>query len=495
LHVNRFKYSVLSIPSRKDKALRVLLKLRARAPLAVLSAVAVVATVCVALAPTPAAAAANVLVKGVGSGRCLAPAATSGAAAVIQDCAAQRWTTNDSGTITINGQCLDVFGEGTANGTAVTVWTCTGGANQRWTVNADGSIRSVPSGRCLDVRAHATAAGSPVQLWDCTGESHQKWQLVTDGGTTPPPGNETVGGGTIGSPAQGPGPSSAVYGSNFTLVKNWNFGADGTIRTIGQMSSEFVYHDHWNTIGNGTNYGAVTAAPDAATAISGQPVNASVRQFTGTSLKTTLAARNGETTVSPTAHNAVNGSFTAKFTLPAGGSRLNQDVLWETKVRYVTPRYHWFALWNAGQLWDGGAEFDVIESFGYDNGGGNTNYDGRYWHADPVGGTASTNYSCWSCGMESRGITTYDPTQYHTWALLYRKNNTYSFYVDGREVQSGAMNWTQGGGATGTPTDLAFLFDAGWGHTQVASVNHSMPASEFQGKFYEFDWSRVYLRN
>jgi len=61
-------------------------------------------------------------------------------------------------------------------------------------------------------------------------------------------------------------------------------------------------------------------------------------------------------------------------------------------------------------------------------------------------------------------------------------------------VQSGAINWTLGGGAGGTPIDLHFLFDAGWGHTQVGSVNHSMPASEFAGKFYEFDYSRVYLR-
>jgi hypothetical protein len=28
----------------------------------------------------------------------------------------------------------------------------------------------------------------------------------------------------------------------------------------------------------------------------------------------------------------------------------------------------------------------------------------------------------------------------------------------------------------------------------VASVNHSMPASELAGKFYEFDYSRVYER-
>jgi hypothetical protein len=263
------------------------------------------------------------------------------------------------------------------------------------------------------------------------------------------------------------------------------------------MNGEFFYHDQWGTIGNGTNYGAVTLAPDAANAISGQPIenpNNRVRQFTGDSVKTTLVPLNGATTVSPSQHNAGAGSFMAKWALPNGGSRLGRDILWETRVRYVTPREFWFALWNAGTQWDGGAEFDVVESFGYDNGGGNTNFDGRYWHADPVGGTSTTNYSNWANGMASRGITNYNATQYHTWSLLYKRDNTYTFYVDGIAVQSGSMNWTLSGTANGQPIDFHFLFDAGWGHTQIASVNFPIPASEFTGKYYEFDYSRVYER-
>ena len=31
-----------------------------------------------------------------------------------------------------SGLCLDVTGQGTANGTLVEVWTCNGGANQHW---------------------------------------------------------------------------------------------------------------------------------------------------------------------------------------------------------------------------------------------------------------------------------------------------------------------------------------------------------------------------
>jgi len=32
-----------------------------------------------------------------------------------------------------SGLCLDVTGAGTANGTAVQIWTCNGGTNQKWT--------------------------------------------------------------------------------------------------------------------------------------------------------------------------------------------------------------------------------------------------------------------------------------------------------------------------------------------------------------------------
>ena len=307
-------------------------------------------------------------------------------------------------------------------------------------------------------------------------------------------GPQTIGTGDFNNPAQGPGPANNLGGTGFRLVKNWDFGASGTIKSVADLSKEFLYHDQFGTIGNGTNYGSVTAAPDSANALAGQPVDASVRQVTGDSLKTTQKARNGETTVSPTSHNAINGSFLAKWAPANGGSRLGRDILWETRVRYVTPKYFWFALWCAGNQWNGGAELDLVESFGYDNGGGNTNYDGRFWHADPVGGSGSTNYSNWGSAMSSRGITSYDATQYHTWSLLYRTDNTYTMYVDGIAVQSGAINWTLGGGANGTPIDFHFLFDAGWGHTQVGSVNHAMPASEFDGKYYEFDYSRVYLR-
>ena len=318
--------------------------------------------------------------------------------------------------------------------------------------------------------------------------------------------DETVGGGTPEHPAVGPAPAHGIGGPGMVLVKNWHFGANGTVRNYADLNANFQYHDQFGTIGNGTNYGAVTVAPDAANAVYNQPVEGdacpSVREFTADSLKTLLVPLYGATKVVPGQHNAGDGSFMAKWRLPHGGSLLGRDIVWETRVRYVVPPYFWFAIWTAGNQWKGddkgaqGAEQDVVESFGYDNGGANTNYDGRFWHCNSVGNPTkdTVDYAIWDKAMTACGIKSYDASRYHVWTWIYRRDNSYAMYVDGVQVQSGAdYHWTYGGKATDEPIDLVFLFDGGWGHTQVGSVNHALPASAFDGKFYEWNYSRVYL--
>ena len=310
---------------------------------------------------------------------------------------------------------------------------------------------------------------------------------------------ETIGGGSIASPAVGPKPSYGIGGAGMTLVKNWHFGQKGTIKNYADMSDNFFYHDQFGTIGNGTNYGAVTVAPDAANALFHQPIEGDacppVRQFTDDSLKTFLVPLYGATKVIPYQHNAGCGSFMAKWKLPNGGSLLGQDIVWETRVRYATPPYFWFAIWTAGNKWNRGAEQDLVESFGYDNGGPNKNYDGRYWHSNAVSGQDVTDYGDWNKAMSSHGLTAFDATKYHTWTWLYKKDNSYAMYVDGVMVQSGKdCFWTYGSKKTDEPIDMDFLFDGGWGHTQIDSVNRALPASAFEGKFYEWNYSRVYLR-
>ena len=318
---------------------------------------------------------------------------------------------------------------------------------------------------------------------------------------------ETLGGGTVATAASGPAPSFGIGGPGMVLVKNWKFGANGTIKNYADMNENFMYHDQFGQISNGGgNYGALMVAPDAANALDGQPIEGvnspPVREWTADSLKTYLTGIDGATLVEPKRHNAGNGSFVAKWKLPKGGSLLGQDIVWETRVRMVTPKYFWFAIWTAGNKWlwrDGaqGAEVDVVESFGYDNGCDNcTNFDGRFWHVGSVATPSkdTVHYDDWSRSMASRGITAYDATQYHTWTWHYKKDNTYTVYVDGIPVQSGSdYYWTYGNKATDEPVELFFLFDGSWGHTQIGSVNKPLPTSDFTGKFYEWNYSRVYL--
>lgn len=315
---------------------------------------------------------------------------------------------------------------------------------------------------------------------------------------------QSVGTGDFDHPAAGPSPAfAATVGKDYALVKNWDFGAKGTVRNIGDMTREFEYHDQFGTVANGTNYGAVMVAPNKETALANtatgpQPVEDPanpVRQFTADSLKTFLVPLKGAKICTPAEHNVGCGSFMAKWPLPQGGKLLGKDLLWETRVRMVTPPYYWFAIWNAGQQWDKGAEIDLVEGFGYDNGGGNTNYDARFWHSNSVGGSDQIEYGDWSKGMADGGVKGFDATQYHVWQILYRKDNSYSCYVDGLEVQRGKnYPWTLGAKDGAKPLEVFFLFDAGWGHTQVGSVNKPLDASAFKGKYYEWDYSRVYLR-
>ncbi|WTI42978.1 ricin-type beta-trefoil lectin domain protein [Streptomyces sp. NBC_00589] len=70
---------------------------------------------------------------------------------------------------------MDASGQGTTPGTKVDIWTCNGDSNQKWTIEADGTITGVQSGLCLDATGAGTANGTLLELWTCTGGSNQKW--------------------------------------------------------------------------------------------------------------------------------------------------------------------------------------------------------------------------------------------------------------------------------------------------------------------------------
>lgn len=126
---------------------------------------------------TPGQSAARQLV-GAQSGRCAdVTDSADGTPVQLRDCAGATWTPSGAQLTAYGTKCLDASGQGTADGTAVIIWTCSGQANQQWKVNADGTVTGVQSGRCLDATGQGTAAGTRLVLWTCNGQANQKWAL------------------------------------------------------------------------------------------------------------------------------------------------------------------------------------------------------------------------------------------------------------------------------------------------------------------------------
>ena len=90
--------------------------------------------------------------------------------------AAQNWTVNSNGTLTIDGGCMDITGANYSNGTLIEWWTCNGGANQQWEA-VSGQLVNPASGKCLDDPAFNTANGTQLILYACNGGSNQQWRL------------------------------------------------------------------------------------------------------------------------------------------------------------------------------------------------------------------------------------------------------------------------------------------------------------------------------
>ncbi|NUT21088.1 MAG: alpha-L-arabinofuranosidase [Hamadaea sp.] len=123
------------------------------------------------------------IVSGLNSSKCMDnnnAAATNGNKVQMWDCngyaAAQSWTVNANGTITIGGGCLDITGANYNNGTLIEWWACNGGANQQWQASS-GRLVNPASGKCLDDPGSNTANGTQLVLWACNGGSNQQWRL------------------------------------------------------------------------------------------------------------------------------------------------------------------------------------------------------------------------------------------------------------------------------------------------------------------------------
>jgi beta-glucanase (GH16 family) len=119
-------------------------------------------------------------IKGYG-GRCIdIPGANpaDGAPLQIWDChddANQKWSFEADGTVRSMGKCMDPAWGNTANGTAIQLVTCNGNPAQRFVLSSAGDLVNVSANRCVDVKDSNSANGARLQLWDCGGGANQKW--------------------------------------------------------------------------------------------------------------------------------------------------------------------------------------------------------------------------------------------------------------------------------------------------------------------------------
>ena len=59
---------------------------------------------------------------------------------------------------------------------AVELWTCTGGANQKWQAR-HGALVNLVSGKCLNDPRYDTADGTQLEIYTCNGGANQRWEL------------------------------------------------------------------------------------------------------------------------------------------------------------------------------------------------------------------------------------------------------------------------------------------------------------------------------
>ncbi|MFE1859275.1 lectin [Streptomyces anandii] len=90
---------------------------------------------------------------------------------------AQDWSIASDGSLRTLGKCLDVPNSGTTSGTLVQLYTCNGTGAQKWQAGTDGSLKNTNSGLCLDDPNSSTTEGTRLQIYTCNGTAAQKWTL------------------------------------------------------------------------------------------------------------------------------------------------------------------------------------------------------------------------------------------------------------------------------------------------------------------------------
>jgi len=157
----------------------------------------------------------------------------------------QRWTVEADGTIRIQGKCLDNRGNVNANKNTVDLYDCIGSPAQQWRVRYPNALENPSTGKCLDDPDSTTTDTTQLDIYTCNQSAAQQWTL-------PYPTPASTGQITSGVPAPGattPGGECLDNLRGFTTDGNtidiwscnggagsqlWTAGADGTIQIVGK---------------------------------------------------------------------------------------------------------------------------------------------------------------------------------------------------------------------------------------------------------------------
>jgi len=85
----------------------------------------------------------------------------------------QQWT-RDGNTLRSLGKCMTAVG--TADGGQVQLSTCAGTGAQNWTAT-NGTLVNQASNKCLDANGASSANGTQLIVWSCHGGANQRWTL------------------------------------------------------------------------------------------------------------------------------------------------------------------------------------------------------------------------------------------------------------------------------------------------------------------------------
>jgi hypothetical protein len=144
----------------------------------------------------------------------------------------QHWTHNADGSLSTLGRCLDIDGNGTANGTKVELWDCNGVGGQKWIQQANGSLLNPQSGRCLDSPSGSTANGTQLQIYDCNGTAAQKFS-VNGGGPIIGPAGKCVD--VAADDTGGDGAAVQLWDcQSYAVDQHWFHNANGSLSTLGR---------------------------------------------------------------------------------------------------------------------------------------------------------------------------------------------------------------------------------------------------------------------